>query len=131
MPTLRRPRDEGELDNEDKIYVHMRAEDRSIWMKVAYYLEKYKIIVWLAFWALTAFGFDFQMPGTILRHLQYEVDTLKMVNDLTRDGNKKMLDSMKLQITIIRRLKCIELKDKPNVRFTAGLECSDILGEGR
>lgn len=58
-----------------------RAEDRSFWFRMAYFAEKYKILVWAVVLFLLAFGFDFKTPAQAMGVLQQQINVLRTDRD--------------------------------------------------
>lgn len=67
------------LDEDEQVL--RRREDQSFWFKTSYFAEKYKLLVWLGFLFLLAFGFDFKTPAQGMKVLQKQIDTLRTDRD--------------------------------------------------
>lgn len=117
------PGSEPELDD---TYVLSRSEDRSIWIRIAYILEKYKILVWLVGVLLVGLGFDFRTPKA-------QFDEIKASIQSTREELQTQIDSVKRKqsdgfnaraIEFLIRTKCSDMTDKEIYRLGGGEVCS-------
>lgn len=105
-------------------FVHTRAEDRSFWIKTAYYAEKYKILVWIVGMFLIAIGFDFKLPSTRFSELDKKVDgAIRRIDesDARRDTINAKLDAL---ITF----KCLETTNPRDMQL-ARINCTSYLNK--
>ena len=119
---VKKASDEGEP------FVMMRAEDRSTWMRIAYILEKYKIIVWAVGGAIIMAGFDFKTPKAAFRELHERVDSTQAMVAQDREVSKSLNDKLDALI----RMRCVEMLGRENgVRDLqlAGINCAQWLKE--
>lgn len=72
-------RTQKESDDGDDRYVQSRAEDRSFWIRAAYTIDKYKILVWLGGSILIAFGFGFQTPASKFEEIHKEIAATRTI----------------------------------------------------
>lgn len=111
----------------DERYVMSRAEDRSLWIRAAYILEKYKVLVWLIGFTLVAIGFQFKTPGMIVSELQTQITSNKAMVDKIVIPR---VDSLQSNITVLLKLQCIDSKLTPQQRALVGLNCKNLFGDG-
>jgi len=108
-----RVRKQHEPVDPDDHYVMSRDEDRSMWAKTAYVMEKYKLLIWIGTVVLVAFGFDFKTPAMAQHGLQAQIDTL-------RPQQRKL----EAKLDILLRLQCMNRGLTDRERQLAGLSCS-------
>lgn len=100
------------VEQPDDRYVRSRAEDFSFWIKTAYFIEKYRILFWLAGILLVAFGFGFQTPankfdelkaeiGAVRHDLQPQIDSLKKNQDAQRQERVDERQMMEFSVRYI------------------------------
>jgi hypothetical protein len=100
-----------------------RAEDRSLWMRSAFILEKYRIIWVGSLLILTAFGFDFKTPKTANQELQTRIDSVK--HALTAAIRRS--DSLEMKLDILLKVPCLDKNRNLRDLQLIGLDCSNIL----
>jgi len=137
MVRVHRPKDEEPIQRRqgDPTYVYMRAEDRSVWMKLAYLKDKYSIIWIPLFSFLVMLGFDFRTPAQAQRETRAHIDSATKALQVQIDAIKQqasLADSTRREyegkIDILLRLRCIDGTTTPRDRIAAGLDCSKIAG---
>lgn len=53
-----------------------RTGDNSVWLKTAYFLDKYRLLVYLVGLFLLAIGFDFKTPAMAMKAQRAAIDSL-------------------------------------------------------
>lgn len=109
---------------EDDRYVMMRAEDRSIWVRSSFILEKYKVLVWIIAGVLLAFGFQFKTPAKIVEELQGQITLNKRQVDSTITPKVNRLED---KLDILLRLSCTNKSITTEQKDLAGLNCNEVL----
>ena len=130
MPTRKIP----DPDHPDEEYiVRMRAEDRSIWFKTAYLLEKYKALVWLIGAFLIAMGFDFKTPSMTTKDLQAQITALRTEMRLRTDTihsevSQGASDRMEIRADMkkILKLYCLDQRIAQRDKELVGLDCVSL-----
>lgn len=124
----------SETPGPDERYVYMRAEDRSIWMRSAFWIEKYKLL-WVPLLAiLTAMGFGWRTPAQTTHELretiestrtvlQRQVDTIRS-NVISGEQTRNRLES---KLDVLLKLSCSDPRIARRDKQLAGLECPDII----
>ena len=112
----------------DTRYVMMRAEDRSLWARSAFLLEKYKVLVWIIGILLIAIGFQFKTPSMIVDDLQGQITANKHTEDSVLAPRVNNLDS---KIDVLLRLRCIDKNLTEEQRALVGLNCAGIYKGGQ
>lgn len=110
MTRARKESDDQPLERGDGTYVHTRAEDRSIWFKLAYIKDKYSVLWIPGLAVIVALGFDFTTPATTTRRLQARIDTVQAEVKEAKDQVTKMQNSllaMGADMTTLVRLICV------------------------
>jgi hypothetical protein len=99
-----------------------RAEDRSLWMRSAKMLEKYKLIWGSALLLFTAAGFDFKTPKSANLALQVQIDSLKRASELEIHDRQEIREILEK----LTKVPCLA-KDR-NVRDLAliGITCPQL-----
>jgi hypothetical protein len=113
MPTRKQP--PGALDRpapeEDTYYVYRREEDRSLWIKASWFIEKYRVLFLVAGAALIAFGFGFKTPKTQFEELnQRQAVMQKQIDDARTEISKSQSERDELQrlLKTVIRLQCMD-----------------------
>lgn len=70
--------------------------------------EKYRLLVWLGFLLLLAFGFDFKTPAQAMKTLQSQIDTLKDNRDRLSSDQKEIRRDVK----DVKILLCLNHKEQ-------------------
>lgn len=80
-----------------------RTGDNSVWIKTAYALDKYRLLVYLIGAFLIAIGFDFQTPAMAMKAQRRAIDSLHRRVDTveTREKSNSALLKVNLQITCL------------------------------
>lgn len=114
MVHKRRPADE------DTTYVYTRAEDRSTWTHLSYLLDKYRLLVWLIWGVLIAFGFDFKTPAMASKETTAKLDSLR----LRMDRQERYMESTQQGLNTLVRLRCLDVSvTSKTLVEAAGLTC--------
>ena len=86
---------------EDSYYVRSRSEDSSWWIKSAYAIEKYRILLWLVGVALVGLGFQFKTPAGLIaqtkQDLQAQIDTIRATQKA--DGVERLQQYLMLEFS--------------------------------
>lgn len=138
MVKVRRPEDEAPTERGDGTYVYMRAEDRSMFMKIAYWKDKYSII-WIPLVGLAvSLGYGFRTPVQVQHEMRAHVDSatlhLQTEIDEIRHAAIQSDSQWKIQsegLAVILRLQCINPTIKERDQRLAGLDCVKVLSGSR
>lgn len=139
MARVHKSTDEEPVQRGDDTYVYMRAEDRSIFMRLAYIQQKYSIL-WIPLLAiLTVFGFDFKTPANAQKHLEDRVDSnaksVQVQIDAIRHSTSysdSARERTEHKLNVLLKLQCINQNLTDRDRRLAGLDCNDVLSaDGR
>ena len=132
MARIRRPsdaepivRNTGEHKQPDERFiVQMRAEDRSFWFQLAYYQEKYKVLL-IPITALLLLGARQWIKDTMhetTAGLSARIDTTQAT--ILHEAASR--DSINQKLTILLRVTCISSKATKSELALAGLNCSSF-----
>lgn len=91
---------------EDETYVWMRAGDKSPWFRAAYFLEKYKALVWLIGFVIIAAGFGWTTPKAKFEDIERRLVKLEKVDQ---------------KLDALIRVQC--LSGNPDIMQAANLDC--------
>lgn len=99
--------------------VMTRAEDHSVWLRSAKFLEKYKLLVYIVTMFLIALGFDFRTPKQANAQLQSQIDTLRTQLETG------MIEQREIRVTLDKLTKVPCLARDRNLRDLAliGITC--------
>ena len=113
------------VEGEDTTYVMSRSEDRSLFVKAAWWTEKYRIVIWPVVIFLLAAGFDFKTPKQIFHEIYGRLDSLEAKNREAITDRKGIED----KIDALIRLRCFELQGKnlESQALLAGLDCNAFI----
>lgn len=112
-------RQERELeDGSENIYVRSRAMDRSWWIKTAYVLEKYRVLVLAVGAAIGAFGFGFTTPKEHYEEIKQYQNTI-IAHQSKSDS---VLQSMDVTLNILVAAQCMD-RSRTELAFMQ-LDCS-------
>lgn len=116
----------GEVDD---TYVRSRSEDRSIFVRITYTLEKYKIIVWLIGVLLVALGFDFRTPKAQFDEIKTSIEHTKADLQVQIDSVKrKQTDGFNARaLEFLIRTRCSEMTDKDIYRLGGSGVCDQAV----
>jgi hypothetical protein len=122
----RRIRDRQNQEAEEDIMgpeyvVHTRATDFSFWVRVGYLLDKYKLLVYLVFMGLIAFGFDFKTPAQNNKLLSMRIDSMAVA--LRKQDAERAMTNRKLDVLIT--LACMQ--QKPRDMQLAQVDCTKFI----
>jgi hypothetical protein len=102
-------------------FVRTRTEDFSIWAQIGFYLDKYKLILYLLIAALVALGFDFKTPAQTYKIMNDRIDTLA----LTVQRGSTASTQQNLKLDALLRLACIQ--QQPRDMQLAGVNCGALI----
>lgn len=131
----------GEPDeNGEYIYVHKRADDRSLWVKAAYWREKYAPLIWLVIAFLVALGFEFKTPRTIVREsvgemkadvakIQTQLDTVRL-HERNADQERETITRMLRYLVAKECLQAMSDRNSERGMQLAGINCQLVLNAG-
>lgn len=112
------------IQKDDDRYVMSRAEDRSVWIRTAYVLEKYKILVWILICIAIAVGFDFKTPHMVFADLQDQIVANKRFVDSTVVPRIQVTDT---KLDVLLKLNCLNKSLTDAQLALAGLNCPEGL----
>lgn len=110
----------------DETYVFSRTSDRSVWMKLSYWRDKYWPLFWAAGLLALAFGFSFKTPGQIFGEIHARLDSLEQrQNVITRIVADDKLH-VEYKIDALIKIQCFDVVNKKLEREAqlAGLDCN-------
>jgi hypothetical protein len=118
----------------DERYVYMRSEDRSIWMRSAFWIEKYKLL-WVPLLAiLTAMGFGWRTPAQTTHELRETIESTRAVLQRQVDTIRSTVQSgeqtrgrLESKLNVLLKLSCSDPRIARRDKQLAGLECPDVL----
>lgn len=95
-----------------------RAEDRSLWMRSAKALEKYKVLVWAVGILAISAGYGFETPKKSSDQLRAEIARQAQRID--------SLERLPAAVDALVRIQCVSAK--PDALRLAGIDCERWLG---
>lgn len=132
MTHIRRPRDEQPLtrgvgpdpDERDSTYVYTRTEDRSIWFRLAYYQQKYSVLMLplVFFLVIGARQWVHDAMKDTTAQLQTQIDSAR--RDILRQASQR--DSLNRKLDILLRVTCVSSRASKSDLALAGLNCNDF-----
>jgi hypothetical protein len=96
-----------------------RAEDRSLWMRSAKVMEKYKIVWVSVLFVFTAAGFDFKTPKSTAHELQIQIDTLKARADAAIREQKEVKELLQK----LTKIPCLDKNRNQRDLEMIGIDC--------
>lgn len=119
----------------DDRYVMMREEDRSIWMRSAYWIEKYKLLWVPLLGVLTAMGFGWRTPAQTTRDIQSTIEVTRAVLQKRVDSLDARVSTsdqtrgrLEFKLDVLLKLACSDPRISTRDKELAGLDCT---GPGR
>lgn len=117
-------------EHPDSTFVMMRAEDRSLLMRLSYYLDKYKPIVWaLVIFAASA-GYGFKTPAQANTELRVRIDSVAERQKLVLDSLSKRVqrvERLTVSVEALLRIRCVETNRR--TLQLAGIDCDAWLNK--
>lgn len=102
-------------------FVRTRSADFSIWAQISFYLDKYRLILYVVIAALVALGFDFKTPAQTYKVMNNRIDTLA----LTVEKSSAASSQQNVKLDALLRLAC--LQQQPRDMQLAGVNCPYLL----
>ncbi len=97
-----------------------RAEDKSVWFRISFALEKYKVLVYAVVAGLIALGFDFKTPAQASLELRAQIAELRVqVASLQADNLRQTASVSKLL-----RLYCLDSRIPARDKDLVELDCT-------
>jgi hypothetical protein len=118
-----RQRQSREVDDPD-YYVHTRVEDRSLLLRISYYIDKYRLIWYIIIGAAVSFGFDFKTPASANHELKARVDTVNMrVDSMVAENRRASVarDKVDAKIDLLLKFQCLQQSQRDLT--IAGVDC--------
>lgn len=112
---------ERDMHKGPEYFVRTRSEDFSIWAQIGFYLDKYRLILYVVIAALVALGFDFKTPAQTYKIMNDRIDTLAM----TVQKGSAASTQQNLKLDALLRLAC--LQQQPRDMQLAGVNCTALL----
>ncbi len=119
-------RQRAELEGDDEYIVRTRVEDRSFLARSSYFIDKYKVLIYLVAGTLLALGFDFKTPAQSYKELRAELrgEIAEVKKDNAEAESDRLSINRKLDALLI--MKCLEAKDFRDLSM-ARINCNEYI----
>lgn len=121
-----RRRQSAEKDG-DEYFVHTRSADRSVWLKLSYLIEKYRVLWYIVIGFLVSMGFNFKTPAENYKELSVRIDTVNVrVDSMFAENRRAAMSREKFDAKIDLLLKFQCLSQSQRDLTIAGVDCGKL-----